>query len=112
MADCLFCRIVRKEIPANVVYEDEDVLAFHDLHPKYRVHVLVVPKNHIASAAAAIPEQDALMGKVLRVGAELAQAQGLAQSGFRLLTNTGPDAGQIVPHVHIHLLGGEQLRSL
>ena len=112
MADCLFCRIVRKEIPADVVYEDGEVVAFRDIHPKYRVHLLVIPKNHLASAAAISPAQDALMGKVLRVGGELAQAQGLLESGFRLLTNTGPDAGQVVPHVHLHLLGGEPLRPL
>jgi histidine triad (HIT) family protein len=112
MNTCLFCLIARKEIPADVVYEDDEVVAFRDIHPKYRVHVLVIPKSHIASAAAIGPEQDALMGKVLRVGGELAAAQGLLESGFRLLTNTGPDAGQVVPHVHLHLIGGEPLRPV
>lgn len=112
MSDCLFCRIARKEIPATVVYEDDDVMAFQDINPKYRVHVLVIPKTHIVSAAVIGPAQDTLMGKVLRVGGELAKVHGLAKSGFRLLINAGPDAGQVVPHVHVHLLGGELLRPV
>lgn len=112
MSDCLFCRIARKETPATVVYEDDDVMAFQDINPKYRVHVLLIPKTHIASAVAIGSVQDTLMGKVLRVGGELAKVHGLAESGFRLLMNSGPDAGQVVPHVHVHLLGGEPLRPL
>lgn len=109
---CLFCRIAAREVPADVVYEDEDVLAFRDIRPKYRVHFLIIPKRHLAGAADFRPEHDPLLGKLLRVGAELARREGAGESGFRLLTNQGPDAGQMVHHVHVHILGGEPLRGL
>lgn len=112
MSDCVFCKIAAKEVPATVVYEDDEVVAFWDIHPKYRVHILVIPKAHLASAADTRPEHDALAGKLLRVGAELAEKEGLRASGFRLLTNSGPDAGQVVDHLHVHLLGGEPLRPI
>ncbi len=112
MVDCLFCRIAAKELPAAIVYEDDDVVAFRDIHPKYRVHLLVIPKQHVASAAELVPTLDALAGTLLRVGAELAKKEGVAASGFRLLTNVGAHAGQAVDHLHLHLLGGERLRPL
>lgn len=112
MSGCVFCKIAAKEVSATVVYEDDDVLAFLDIHPKYRVHVLIIPKMHLASAADVIPAHDALAGKLLRVGADLAEKEGLRDSGFRLLTNTGPDSGQVVDHLHMHLLGGEPLRPI
>lgn len=112
MAGCIFCTIVAKETTADLVYEDDDVVAFRDVHPKYPVHLLVVPKLHLPSAAALGGAHDALAGKCLRVGAELARKAGLAESGFRLLTNTGLDAGQLVPHLHVHVLGGGPLRPI
>lgn len=112
MVDCLFCRIVQKELPSAIVYEDEDVVAFRDIHPTYRVHLLVIPKEHVASAAELTPEHDALAGKLLRIGSDLAKKEGVAESGFRLLTNVGAHAGQVVHHLHLHLLGGEPLRPL
>lgn len=112
MSDCLFCRIVARELPADVVYEDADILAFRDIRPKYRVHLLVIPKLHLGGAASLEIANDALAGKVLRTGAELARQEGLADSGFRLVTNQGTDAGQVVDHLHLHVLGGQPLRGL
>lgn len=97
---------------ADILYEDDAVIAFTDIHPKYRVHLLVIPKVHIASASDLTREQDALVGALLRVGAQLARERGVADSGFRLVANAGPDSGQIVGHLHVHVLGGEPLRPL
>lgn len=112
MDPCIFCKIVAKNLEADVVYEDDDVLAFRDIHPKYSVHILVIPKQHLASVADVSEEHDALVGKLLRIGAQLAENEGVGKTGFRLLTNTGPHSGQIVGHLHIHLLGGEPLRPI
>lgn len=112
MADCVFCRIAARQAAADIVYEDDDVVAFRDIHPKYRVHILVVPKRHIASAAELRTEHDELSGKLLRVGADLAAKEGVTDSGFRLLTNTGPNSGQVVDHLHLHVLGGELLHPI
>ena len=109
---CLFCRIVARELPADIVYEDTEVLAFRDIRPKYPVHLLVVPKVHLAGVADLHVEHEPLAGKLLRIGAHLARREGIANSGFRLLTNEGPDAGQVVQHLHLHVLGGESLRGL
>jgi histidine triad (HIT) family protein len=112
MSACIFCRIVSKATPADVVYEDENVLAFHDIHPKYPVHVLIIPKAHLPFVPEADVSQDALLGKLLRIGAQIAAEKGITKTGFRLLTNAGPHSGQIVHHLHIHLIGGEPLRPL
>lgn len=112
MAACIFCAIADRRQDADIVCEDDDVMAFHDIHPKYPVHVLIIPKRHVASVAGATAADDALLGKLLRVGAEIAKERGVAESGFRLLTNVGPDAGQAVDHIHLHLIGGEPLRPL
>ncbi len=109
---CLFCAIAAGTAPADVVYEDDDIIAFHDIHPKYSVHILIIPKTHLASAAGAQQEHDWLLGKLLRVGTQIAKEKGIWESGFRLLANTGPDSGQVVEHMHIHLVGGEPLRPL
>lgn len=110
--DCLFCRIVARETPATILFEDDDLVAFRDIRPKYRVHLLLVPKTHLASLADLGEAHDAVIGKLLRVAADLARQEGIGESGFRLVVNAGRDAGQVVPHVHIHLLGGEMLRGL
>lgn len=112
MTACLFCRIAAKAVPAQVVYEDQDLIAFTDIHPKYPVHLLLIPKMHLASVREAKEDHDPLLGKLLRVAGELADRQGLSESGFRILTNTGPDAGQVIQHLHLHVLGGERLRAL
>lgn len=109
---CVFCKIISKEIPAEIIYEDSDILAFPDVRPKYKTHVLLITKKHLASVSESGAEDDAALGKLLRVGAELAKKTGIAEDGFRLLTNTGKNAGQAVSHIHVHLLGGEKLRNI
>ena len=109
MADCLFCKIARHEIPARIVHEDEDAVAFDDIDPQAPVHVLVVPRRHVPSLNDLAPEDDALLGKLQRVAALVAAKRGLAESGWRLVANVGRDANQIVPHVHLHVLGGRRM---
>lgn len=105
MSDCLFCRIARGEIPSRKVYEDDEVLAFHDINPVAPVHFLMVPKLHLASLADAQAAHQALLGKMLLLAPQLASEQGLAQ-GFRTVINTGRGGGQEVFHLHIHVIGG------
>jgi histidine triad (HIT) family protein len=108
MADCIFCRIVAGTIPATKVFEDDRALAFRDLHPVAPTHVLVIPKEHIASAAHAIESHEALLGHLMLVAAKVAQQEGLS-SGFRIVANTGTDGGQTVDHLHLHVLGGRAM---
>ena len=104
---CLFCRIVRREIPATIIWEDAHTLAFRDLDPRAPTHVLVIPKVHVASLNEA---DDAVsIGRLSLAAAAIARAEGVSESGFRAVINTGPDAGQSVFHVHLHLLGGRKL---
>ena len=105
MSDCVFCRIARAEIPVRKLYEDDQVLAFHDLHPAAPVHLLVIPKVHVESLAQVGPEHEAMLGRLLAVGARLARDQG-CEGGFRTIINTGRVAGQEVYHLHLHILGG------
>lgn len=105
MSDCIFCKIIAGQIPSRKVYEDEEVFAFHDIHPFARVHFMIIPKTHIASLADALPEHQALMGKMLLLAPRLAKEQGL-ESGFKTLINTGRGGGQEVFHIHIHVFGG------
>ena len=107
MSDCLFCRIGRGEIPAKVIYEDEECMAFRDIAPKAPVHFLIIPKKHIQSLAQAEPADAALLGKMLSLTKTLALQEG-ADNGFRVVINTGRDGGQEVPHLHIHVMGGPQ----
>jgi histidine triad (HIT) family protein len=106
MADCLFCRIIKGEIPGTVVYQDERVVAFRDINPQAPMHVLVVPRRHIASLNDLRPEDDGIVGELVRRGAALAREQGFAERGFRTIFNTNADAGQTVFHIHLHVLGG------
>ena len=110
MDSCIFCRIVAGEAPAQVVYEDDELFAFKDRNPAAPVHMLIIPRRHIASLADATPEDAALLGKMALLASELARQLGVAESGFRLVTNTGRDGGQSVFHLHWHLLGGRHLR--
>jgi histidine triad (HIT) family protein len=110
VSDCIFCKIATGAIPSNKVYEDEDVIVFHDLHPVAPVHVLVVPKTHIESLAHAEVEHQALLGKLMLVGARVADQLGL-QKGFRTVINTGAGGGQTVFHLHLHVIGGPGLPS-
>ena len=107
--NCLFCRIVAGEIPAQVIYEDEDCLAFRDINPQAPLHALVIPRRHIESLSAAEESDAALLGHLLRVAARIAHEEGVAGSGYRTVINTGANAGQSVFHLHAHALGGRSL---
>jgi len=107
--DCLFCRIVGGTIPATIVYRDEHVTAFNDIQPQAPVHVLIVPNEHVASTNDLDPSHDAVIGHLMRITQVVAQQQGIAESGYRLIVNTGADAMQSVAHIHIHVLGGRHL---
>ena len=107
-SDCLFCKIVAGTIPAKRVYEDELSLCFADIHPQAPTHLLVIPKEHIASQAHTRPENAPLLGHLLATSTEIARSQGLA-NGYRVVINTGPDGGQTVDHLHLHLLGGRHM---
>lgn len=108
MEDCLFCKIIKGEIPSEKVYEDEEILAFRDIHPKAPVHILVIPKKHIASAKEIEIEDEALIGKIYTAIKKIAQKEGL-KNGYRIVNNCGEDGGQEVMHLHFHLLGGKKL---
>jgi histidine triad (HIT) family protein len=107
--DTIFGKIIRREIPAQIVYENDYVLAFRDISPQAPVHILVIPKKPIPSVAALSSEDSSLMGEVLLAAAEIARAEGLAEGGYRLVTNIGHDGGQTVSHLHFHLLGGRPM---
>lgn len=109
MPDCLFCRIVAREIPASIVYEDDRMIAFNDINPQASTHVLVVPKRHIESLNALEPADDAIVGEVVRRAAAIAKERGIAAGGYRTVFNTNRDAGQTVFHIHLHLIGGRSL---
>jgi histidine triad (HIT) family protein len=109
MGECLFCRIVRKEIPAAIVYEDDSLLAFKDICPQAPVHLLIIPKAHCEGLADLTPETATAAARITQVAAHLAMEQGVQASGWRLLSNCGADAGQTVFHLHFHLLGGKPL---
>jgi histidine triad (HIT) family protein len=109
MADCLFCKIIRREIPATLVYEDDRVVAFNDINPQAPTHVLVVPKRHIATLNDIGVEEDQLVGEMVRRAADLAREHGLSAGGYRTVFNTNRDAGQTVFHIHLHLLGGRSM---
>lgn len=111
MSDCLFCKIVAGEIPCNKVYEDDDVLAFHDIHPVAPVHFMIIPKAHVASLADCDSSHQAVLGKILLLAPVLAKEQGL-NDGFRTVINTGRGGGQEVYHLHVHIIGGSGPRPL
>jgi histidine triad (HIT) family protein len=105
---CLFCKIVDGSIPSTAVYQDDQCYAFADIHPQAPVHVLITPREHIVSLADTNPDDRALLGHLLWAAAEIARAKGLSK-GYRVVVNTGPDGGQTVDHLHVHLLGGRPL---
>jgi histidine triad (HIT) family protein len=110
MPDCLFCKVIERTIPASVVYEDDRLLAFDDINPQAPTHVLLIPKRHIASLSDLRPEDDGIVGELARRAAAIARERGIAAGGFRTVFNTGPDAGQTVFHIHLHLLGGRAMK--
>ncbi len=106
---CLFCKIVNREIPSTIVYEDDRILAFEDINPQAPVHILVVPKRHIATLNDLTGDDDAVVGEVVRRAASIAETKGISANGFRTVFNTNRAAGQTVFHIHLHLLGGRSL---
>jgi histidine triad (HIT) family protein len=109
MSDCLFCRIVRGEIPSKKVYEDDTIFAFEDINPQAPTHILIIPKAHHTSLKEVPETQGDLLGHILLTARELAKEAGLDESGFRIVLNTGRDSGQAVFHIHFHLLGGRRM---
>lgn len=107
MDDCIFCKIIAGQIPAKKIYEDDDLIAFHDIHPIAKVHFLMVPKLHVASLAECDLNQQAILGKMLLLAPKLAAEQGLR--GFRTMINTGKEGGQEVFHLHVHVFGGDDV---
>lgn len=111
MSDCLFCRIVARQSPADITYEDDAVVAFRDIYPKAPVHQLIVPKRHIASLLEVSEEDASVLGRCVLAARWLAEATGYAEKGFRLGVNTGPEGGQVVYHVHFHFTAGRRPRT-
>ncbi len=110
MTDCIFCRIIDKTIPTNFVYEDENVAAFNDLNPQAPVHILVIPKKHLDHLDHAAIADQQLLGQLLSVASTVAGNAGIAEAGYRVVTNIGEDGGQSVGHLHVHVLGGRRLK--
>ena len=109
MSDCLFCGIVDGKVKANLVYQDDSIIAFKDIAPKAPVHVLIIPRQHLVSVSDIAEADCGLIGQIFQVAARLAHEQGIADSGYRVVVNSGADAGQSVFHLHYHLLGGRQM---
>ena len=109
MTDCIFCRIIKGEIPAQVVFEDETVFAFKDLQPQAPVHILVIPKQHFSTLNDVDPTSLKILSEMLQVAKTVAHQVGIGEKGYRCVVNTNPQGGQSVYHLHLHLLGGEQL---
>ena len=109
MEDCLFCKIIKGEIPSEKVYEDEDILAFNDINPIAPVHVLVIPKKHITSLAHMQEGDEELIGKIYKVINKIAEEKGVKEDGYRVVVNCGENGGQEVMHLHFHLLAGKKL---
>jgi histidine triad (HIT) family protein len=107
---CIFCKIVSNEVNANIVYRDEQVTAFRDLHPVAPTHILIVPNKHIDSVGTLEPEDEQIIGHIFTVARKLADEEGISGGGFRMITNTGAHGGQTVFHLHVHLIGGQRMK--
>ena len=107
--DCIFCQIVAGKVPTEILYQDEEVIAFRDIHPVASTHLLIIPKRHIPSLAHLSEAESPLIGHIVNVANQLAQEEGISESGYRLAINCGEEGGQLVPHLHLHLLGGRKL---
>ena len=110
MGDCIFCKIVAGDAKASIVYKDEHVTAFRDIHPVAPTHILIVPNRHIDSVGTLSEADEAIAGRLLLTARKLAEQEGIAEQGFRVITNTGPHGGQTVFHLHVHLIGGQHMR--
>ena len=109
MDNCIFCKIINREIPSDIVYEDDKIMAFKDVNPIAPVHVLIIPKEHIESAMALNDENSLVVSHIFNKASEIAEKMGVAESGFRIVNNCGKDGGQTVMHLHFHLIGGKTL---
>ncbi|HMK44795.1 MAG TPA: histidine triad nucleotide-binding protein [Dissulfurispiraceae bacterium] len=109
MSDCIFCRIVSRKLPARIIYEDDTVLAFEDIDPKAPVHTLIIPKKHYSTLLDVTEDDNELLGHIINVAQNLARDKGIAERGFRIVTNCNPESGQSVYHIHFHVLGGRQM---
>lgn len=109
MEDCIFCKIINKELPSNIVYEDDEIIAFRDIKPVTPVHILVIPKKHISSLVNLTEDDEAVIGRIYTVINKIAKKEGILDKGFRVIVNCGEDGGQVVKHIHFHLLGGKKL---
>jgi histidine triad (HIT) family protein len=107
---CIFCKIVSKEAKATILYQDDQVTAFRDTHPVAPTHILIVPNRHIESVTALELEDEQLMGHLFIIARKLAEQEGIAGGGYRLITNTGPNGGQTIFHLHLHLIGGQRMK--
>ena len=107
--DCIFCKIVAGEIPSDTVHQDEEIIAFRDINPQAPVHIVIIPRQHIASLSRLSQSDSALVGRMVAVANSLAEKEGIAEKGYRLVINCGKEGGQLVPHLHLHLVGGRQL---
>ncbi len=109
MDDCVFCQIVAGKIPSDTLYQDEEVIAFRDIHPVAPTHVLIIPKRHLPSLAQLTDDETPLIGQMTKIANQLAREEGIAERGYRLVISSGREGGQVVPHLHMHLLGGRRL---
>jgi len=107
--DCIFCKIVAGEIPSDTVYQDEEIIAFRDINPQAPVHIVIIPRKHIASLSGLSQDDSALVGRLVTIANKLAEDEGVADKGYRVVINCGKEGGQLVPHLHMHLVGGRQL---
>ena len=112
MSECIFCKIIKGEIPSTNVYKDEQVSAFRDINPVAPTHILIVPNKHIDSVNMMIVDDEPLIGHLFTVAKQLAAQEGISEGGYRLVVNTGAEAGQTVFHIHLHLLGGRPMRAM
>jgi histidine triad (HIT) family protein len=110
MFNCIFCQIIAGKSPSHMLYQDEHVSAFRDIHPVAATHVLVVPNRHIASVNDLSPDDEPLVGRLFTIARQVARQEGIDSTGYRLIVNTGPHAGQVVFHLHLHLIGGQRMR--
>lgn len=109
MDDCIFCKIIKREIPSSIVYEDNEIIAFRDVNPQAPIHILVIPKKHISSLVDLKEEDEIVVGKIYTVINKIAEQEGIDKKGFRVIVNCGEDGGQEVKHLHFHILGGKKL---
>ena len=110
MAECIFCKIIAEEMPSDTVYRDELVTAFRDINPVAPTHILIIPNKHIPVVSELSEDDEQLMGHLFTVARQLAEEEGIAESGYRLIINNGPDANQVVLHLHLHLIGGQKMK--